>query len=154
MAAFRVTELSGDPTVRFPQVVPAIVKPAEKVSAPPESIEVLVPPSSLDFKSATFRFPALPAEIALYEFEDESHHRFDVAEELTEIDEVLQLVAAVEVAVIWALFRTVLSPELLSAVTLAVKVRPQRSAGYVTEEKVAEPFPPRPPIEPRSEYAI
>jgi hypothetical protein len=65
MDAFRVTELSGDPTVRFPQVDPAVVKAAEKVSAPPESMEVLVPPSSLVFKSATLRFPALPAEIAL-----------------------------------------------------------------------------------------
>ena len=129
IAAVMLTELSGDPTVRFPQVVPAVVRAAEKVSAPPESIEVLVPASSLDFRSATFRFPALPAEIALYEFDEESHHKFEVAEELTEMVEVLQLVAAVDVAVADALFRTVLSDEAFSAVTLAVKVNPQRSAG-------------------------
>ena len=120
-----VTELSGDPTVRFPQVVPAVVRAAEKVSAPPESIAVLVPPSSLDFRSATFRFPTLPAEIALYEFDEESHHKFEVAEVLTDTDEVLQLVAAVEEAdVTVALFRTVLSAEELRAVTLATKARP------------------------------
>jgi hypothetical protein len=130
MAAFRVTEPSGEPTMRFPQVVPAVVKPAEKVSAPPESIEVLVPPSSLDFKSATFRFPALPAEIALYEFEDESHQRLDVAAELTAIEDVRHDVAAVETPeVTLALLRTVVSAEGLKAMTLAVKVRPQRKAG-------------------------
>ena len=124
IAELIVTELSGDPTVRLPQVVPAVVRAAEKVSAPPESIAVLVPPSSLDFRSATFRFPALPAEIALYEFDDESHQRFEVAEELTDTDEVLQLVAAVELPEIVALFRTVLSAEELRAVTLATKARP------------------------------
>jgi hypothetical protein len=93
-------------------------------------MEVLVPPSSLVFKSATLRFPALPAEIALYEFEDESHHRFDVAEELTETDEVLQLVAAVETPeVTLALLRTVLSAEGFQAITLATNVRPHRKAG-------------------------
>ena len=65
IAALSVTELFGEPTVRFPQVVPAVVSAELKVSAPPESIEVLVPASSLIFKSATFRLPALPAEIAL-----------------------------------------------------------------------------------------
>ena len=65
IAELMVTELSGDPTVRLPQVVPAVVNADEKVSAPPESIAVFVPASSLVFRSATFRFPALPAEIAL-----------------------------------------------------------------------------------------
>lgn len=129
IAELMVTELSGDPTVRFPQVVPTVVRADEKVSAPPESIEVLVPVSRRVLRSATFRFPAFPAEIALYELDEESHHRFEVAEELTDTEEVLQLVAAVEVAVADALFRTVLSDEAFSAVTLAVKVNPQRSAG-------------------------
>lgn len=124
IAELMVTELSGDPTVRFPQVVPVVVNADEKVSAPPESIAVLVPASSLVFRSATFRFPALPAEMALYELDAESHQRFEVAEELTETEEVLQLVAAVEVAETVALFNTVLLPDEFIAVTLATNVRP------------------------------
>ena len=38
-----------------------------------------------------FNTPGLPAAIALYEFVVESHHRFDVADELTEIDDVVQV---------------------------------------------------------------
>ena len=43
IAAFSITELSGEPTVRVPQAAPEVVRADEKVKAPPEAIVVLVP---------------------------------------------------------------------------------------------------------------
>ena len=93
IAAFSVTELSGEPTFRVPQAVPEVVNADEKVSAPPEAIVVLVPLApdcNRARRSSTFKVPAEPAEIALYELVAESHQRFEVADELTVTEDVVQ----------------------------------------------------------------
>ena len=68
IAAFSITELSGEPTFSVPQAVPEVVSGDEKVRAPPEAMVVFVPLApdcNLARNSSTFKVPGLPAEIAL-----------------------------------------------------------------------------------------